>query len=170
MLDARIEFNTRFALPLACILLSLAGVPLGITTRRAGKSAAVVLTVALALIYYIGHEPDQSCEARRTLAQLAVWLPNFMFAVFGRRDAHSPGEPGRPRSSSATFSASLRSRPPSPAAVQRLFDRQNALLAGAVPSVPQIVDPYILASFLFYFLLLLLTFVRCIHVFEFFHC
>src|SRR5580658_4216742 len=49
-LDAQIELNERFALPWACILLSLAGVPLGITTRRPGKSGAVVLTVALALI------------------------------------------------------------------------------------------------------------------------
>src|SRR5262249_55821770 len=44
-LEDRIEFNQRLALPIACILLALAGVPLGITRRRAGKSAAVVLTV-----------------------------------------------------------------------------------------------------------------------------
>ena len=47
LLDDRIEFNTRFAVPLACILLALAGIPLGITTRRAGKSSAVVLTVVM---------------------------------------------------------------------------------------------------------------------------
>ena len=35
---AQIEFNTRFALPLACILLSLAGVPLGITDSAARES------------------------------------------------------------------------------------------------------------------------------------
>ncbi len=67
-LDAQIELNTRFALPLACILLSLAGVPLGITTRRAGKSGAVVLTVALALIYYIGL--GAACRDKEALARI----------------------------------------------------------------------------------------------------
>src|SRR5579871_3790557 len=53
LLEERIELHQRLALPLACILLALAGVPLGITTRRAGKSSAVVLTVALAFLYYM---------------------------------------------------------------------------------------------------------------------
>src|SRR5580658_10008323 len=83
-LDAQIEFNTRFALPWACILLSLAGVPLGITTRRAGKSGAVVLTVALALIYYIGLGTLVSLSRQGKLSPaLAVWLPDLIFAVFG---------------------------------------------------------------------------------------
>ncbi|MEI4902524.1 LptF/LptG family permease, partial [Klebsiella pneumoniae] len=47
-LDARMELNQRFALPLACLLMTLIGIPLGITRRRAGKSAAVVMTVAIA--------------------------------------------------------------------------------------------------------------------------
>ena len=36
-LDARTEFNERFAMPLACLLMALIGVPLGITRRRAGE-------------------------------------------------------------------------------------------------------------------------------------
>jgi LPS export ABC transporter permease LptF len=52
-LDARTELNQRFAMPLACLLMALIGVPLGITRRRAGKSAAVVMTVAIAFLYYM---------------------------------------------------------------------------------------------------------------------
>ena len=62
MLDARIELHQRLALPLACVLLALAGVPLGITSRRAGKSSAVVLTLALAM--FLLHWADQPDQAR----------------------------------------------------------------------------------------------------------
>ena len=61
MLDDRIELHTRFALPLACILLALAGIPLGITTRRAGKSSAVVLTVVIAFL--VLHRPGRRASA-----------------------------------------------------------------------------------------------------------
>ena len=35
--DARIELHQRLALPLACLLLALVGIPLGVTSRKAGK-------------------------------------------------------------------------------------------------------------------------------------
>src|SRR5262249_48692890 len=52
VLDARIELHQRLALPLACLLLALAGVPLGISTHRTGKSGAVVMTLVIAFAYY----------------------------------------------------------------------------------------------------------------------
>ena len=51
-LEARIELHQRLALPFACMLLALTGIPLGVGSRRAGKSSAYVLTVALALLYF----------------------------------------------------------------------------------------------------------------------
>ncbi len=53
-LEARIELHQRLALPFACMLLALTGIPLGVGSRRAGKSSAYVLTVALALVYFTG--------------------------------------------------------------------------------------------------------------------
>src|ERR1700687_501156 len=52
--EARIELHQRLALPFACMLLALTGIPLGVGSRRAGKSSAYVLTVALALLYFTG--------------------------------------------------------------------------------------------------------------------
>src|SRR5581483_3946591 len=41
--ESAIELHQRFALPLACVLLALVGIPLGISSRKGGKSAAFVL-------------------------------------------------------------------------------------------------------------------------------
>jgi LPS export ABC transporter permease LptG len=41
-------------------------------------------------------------------------------------------------------------------------------LSGRFPLVPQIIDRYVLASFLFYFMMLVITFVAIFHIFEFF--
>ena len=49
-IGAKIELHQRFALPPACILLALIGIPLGISTRKGGKSTAFVLTVVLAFL------------------------------------------------------------------------------------------------------------------------
>jgi LPS export ABC transporter permease LptG len=53
--------------------------------------------------------------------------------------------------------------------IQRALDRQSAkVMLGRFPLVPQIIDRYVLASFLFYFMMLVLTFVAIFHIFEFF--
>src|SRR5581483_3897705 len=52
--EARLEFQHRLALPPACILLALLGIPLGVSTRKGGKSTAFVMTSALAFLYYMG--------------------------------------------------------------------------------------------------------------------
>jgi len=170
-LDARIELNERFALPWACILLSLAGVPLGITTRRAGKSGAVVLTVALALIYWIGLGTLMNLSRQGKLSPaLAVWLPDMIFAAFGIAMLTRLEKPGD-RDVIGQILGFFRglNRIPQQQRTQRVLDRQSAkILMGRFPLVPQIIDRYVLASFLFYFMMLLLTFVAIFHIFEFF--
>ncbi len=41
-----IELHQRLALPPACLLLALVGIPLGVSSRKGGKSGAFVVTVA----------------------------------------------------------------------------------------------------------------------------
>ena len=47
-----IELHKRFAYPAACLVLMLMGIPLGLSSRRGGKSAGFVVTIALVFIYY----------------------------------------------------------------------------------------------------------------------
>ena len=80
--DAAIELHQRFALPLACILLGLVGVPLGISSRKGGRSGAFVITVLIAFIYYLSFITLIGLARKGSLpVPLAVWTPDAVFAV-----------------------------------------------------------------------------------------
>jgi LPS export ABC transporter permease LptF len=152
ILEARVEFQQRFALPLACVLLSLVGVPLGITSRRGGKSSAVVLTISLAFLYDIGMASLNKIARQGTLPpEIAVWIPNLAFALLGIAmlvRLESPGD----RDYWGRLVAFLRRAPKQhvPRVLDRLHSRswtpRFSLLA-------QVVDTYLLSSFVFYFVL-----------------
>jgi lipopolysaccharide export LptBFGC system permease protein LptF len=40
------------ALPTACIVLALVGIPLGLSSKKGGKSSGFVLTILLVFLYY----------------------------------------------------------------------------------------------------------------------
>ena len=52
-LDARVELQRRLALPSACLLFALLGVPIGVRPRRGGRAAGFVLAVVLISAYYL---------------------------------------------------------------------------------------------------------------------
>ena len=47
-----IEFHRRFALPTACLVLAMVGIPLGLSSKKGGKSSGFVLTILLVFLYY----------------------------------------------------------------------------------------------------------------------
>src|SRR5215813_42496 len=47
-----IEFHRRFALPTSCLVLARVGIPLGLSSKKGGKSAGFVLTILLVFAYY----------------------------------------------------------------------------------------------------------------------
>jgi lipopolysaccharide export system permease protein len=79
-----IEFNRRFALPTACLVLALVGIPLGLSSRKGGKSAGFVLTIVLVFAYYSVSLVGVSLARQRNLPPWAgAWLSNFVFLAFG---------------------------------------------------------------------------------------
>ncbi len=167
--EAKIELHKRLSLPLACVLLALVGIPLGVSTRRASKSAAFVLTLGLAFAYYMSQIGMMNVARQgRVPVELAVWTPNLLFAVIGivlmiRLEA--PGDRD-------LFGY-----------VRGFFKRAGAAISGAVPQVsqgpavgrtrrlifvPQLIDTYVLSGFLFWFAVVLFAFVMISHVYTFF--
>ena len=47
-----VEFHRRLALPTSCLVLALVGIPLGLSSKKGGKSMGFVLTIALVFLYY----------------------------------------------------------------------------------------------------------------------
>ncbi len=167
--EASIELHQRLALPPACLLLALVGIPLGVSQRKGGRSTAMVLTVFLAFLYYLGLMSLIRLALQKTLpVALAVWTPNAIFAIVGlilMLRLEVPGERdwvGLIRT--ALQRVWVRVRGSMPSAPDPVMDTRRIRL----PLLPQLIDGYVLSSFLFYFALLLCSFVLMIHVFQFF--
>jgi LPS export ABC transporter permease LptG/LPS export ABC transporter permease LptF len=168
---ARVELHYRLALPVASLVLALVGLPLGLYTRKGGKAAGLMLTILLVFAYYILMAFGRSLSMQRYLdPAVGLWIANLVFAIggvvmmahlrrvrlhlqfiqdwlveLGRRFEPSPSQKARADAPPA--------RPARPAVSNRLF---------------QILDIYIFQGWVFYFLILLVTFTGVYMVFDFF--
>jgi LPS export ABC transporter permease LptG/LPS export ABC transporter permease LptF len=80
----RIEFYKRFSYPFACLVLMLVGVPLGISSKRGGKSTAFVLTIILVFVYYFFSSIGVAfAQSGKVSPFLGVWGANLSFAAAG---------------------------------------------------------------------------------------
>ena len=167
---ARIELHQRLALPPACLLLALIGVPLGVSSRKGGKSTAFVLTVGLAFLYWIGLIAANGMARQQTLpVGIAVWIPNVVFTVIGfvlltrlESPSHRDWVGIVTEFLKLAWQKVRGSIPSTPVQVRPAKHTQR------FPLVPQVVDTYVLSSFLFYFAVWLTSFVFMTHVYTFF--
>ncbi len=79
-----VELHKRYAIPFACIVFGLIGVPLGIQPRRSGRSYGFILSIFIILAYYISLTASELLALRKTLPPfLAGWTPNLIFFGLG---------------------------------------------------------------------------------------
>ena len=170
-----IEMHNRFALPLSCIVLMLLGVPLGVNSRRGGKSAGFVFTILLVFAYYflsstgiaLGHQS-------RLPAFVAVWAANLLFAAAGAFLLWQMATGGRVLSAIVAWSTRLpQFKMPARANGFQIADLLEKLQPRTQRSkprflFPRILDGYILREFVFLFATVLAGFVLLIIVFTFF--
>ncbi len=79
-----IEFHRRFALPTACLVLAMVGIPLGLSARKGGKSTGFVLTILLVVVYYFFSMIGvQMARQGKMSPWLGSWMGNIFFFVCG---------------------------------------------------------------------------------------
>ena len=190
-LDASIELHQRLALPFACFVLPMVGIPLAISSKRSGKSVGIVFSLVLVFVYYMIQLGGIALAKEQLLAVIpAMWLANVMFAITGailllqldapnRRDIEAAilGQfsrvAGLLRGSEESSSPDVRlpSTVETNGAVRPLGERKLSLVApasaGSAPAF-RIVDRYVLRSFLLYLAVLVAAFVMIWFVFSFF--
>lgn len=93
-----VVFQERFALPLACLVFSLIGFPLGIYNRRGGKSSGIALCLGVVLVYWLLLTTGENLAYEGKISPfVALWTGNVLFALAGtlliiRRDRREVGE------------------------------------------------------------------------------
>jgi len=77
-----VELSKRFSIPLTCILFGIIGVPLGITSRRSGKSGGFIFATCIILMYYVSLVLLQNFgRAGRINPYFSVWIPNIILLI-----------------------------------------------------------------------------------------
>lgn len=170
-----VEFHRRLALPTACLVLALVGVPLGLSSRRGGKSMGFVLTIVLVFVYYVVSLIGVSLGRQGKLPPaVGVWMANVVFLIAGvlllRRVDRAPidlsfltswWESLREKFSRNGQSTAAEGQG---GAFERSFSRTRVFRA----KFPLLLDDLILRDFLLYFVMVLATFVMLALVFTFF--
>jgi LPS export ABC transporter permease LptF/LPS export ABC transporter permease LptG len=168
---AQVELHNRLALPVASLVLALVGIPLGLFSRKGGKAVGVMVTILLVFIYYILMALGFSlAKEGRVSPLMGLWMANVVFALAGTVMLVQLGRvrPWVQRLQEA-FAELGRG-------FHRLRRKARKPLAFVVPSpirtpgsrMFQILDIYVMRSWLFYFVLLLVTFAGIYMVFDFF--
>lgn len=170
-----LELHTRFSYPVACLVLMLVGVPLGVISRRGGKSSGLVFTVLLVLLYYILSYTGIALSRQGKLSPfLGVWMANLLFAAVGSFLLWQMASGGRVLSAIVN----LLSRAPKPRlSVKTNGSHLSQLLEKLQPRsvrivsrglFPRLLDAYVVREFLGMFVLVLSSFVMLMLVFTFF--
>lgn len=169
-LEAGIELHQRFTFPVACVMLALVGIPLGIATRKGGKSAAYLIALFLGFFcYYLSSMTLENVAKQKTLpVPVAIWLPNVVFGLAGivfLSRMEKPGDRDILAALQTIVAVPLAWFKPKAGKKKKVA---SGLPAWRIPLLPQLVDTYVLSNFLFYFVVILATFVSMFLIFNFF--
>ena len=166
-----IEFHRRFALPTACLVLALVGIPLGLSSKKSGKSGGFVLTILMVFAYYVVSLVGVSLARQgRVPPWFGAWLADFVFLALGLfllfRAEKRPFELGSWRSSGKQHPSLLQTGlvRRSENAFERVSTRRRVFSA----SFPTLIDDYVLRDFFVYLTMILSTFLVLVLVFTLF--
>src|SRR6202158_601091 len=173
-----IEYHRRLALPTACIVLALVGIPLGLSSKKGGKSSGFVLTILLVFLYYSISLIGVSFARQGRLSPAAgVWLADFVFLVGGvfllwqseRRPIELAGlrswfKVSRPKAPALLLNGES-SRPPLRESILTRWPRRWRLFNLRFPTI---LDDYVLRDFALYLAMIAGTFVMLLLVFTLF--
>lgn len=81
---ARVEIQKKFAIPFACIVFGIVGLPLGITNRRGGKSSGFSLSIAIIVFYYVLINNGEQLAANGRISPfIGMWTADILLLALG---------------------------------------------------------------------------------------
>ena len=164
-----IELHKRFAYPAACLVLMLVGVPLGLSSKRGGKGAGFVLTIALVFVYYFLSSTGTALARQHKLpVAVGIWLANVLFAACGVFLLRQMSTGGAALAAIASiggwFKAAAKSDTDETPEAQSVY--RSAKPRHTRGRFPLILDEYVLSQFLGTFAMVLVSFVMLMLIFT----
>jgi LPS export ABC transporter permease LptG/LPS export ABC transporter permease LptF len=173
---AWIELNKRLSYPAACLVLMLVAVPLGLSSKRGGKSTGFVITIVLVFVYYFFSSVGVALARQQKIpVMLGVWGANVIFGLAGWLLIGQLSRGGVALSVFSSIGLGI-------SKTLARFNRKNTLFeAQAMQSsavmrarralrsrFPLILDDYVMREFLTNFFVILISFLMLSLVFNFF--
>ncbi|HVN81886.1 MAG TPA: LPS export ABC transporter permease LptF [Terriglobia bacterium] len=82
--EREVEVSRRLALPCSIFVFALVGIPLGVISKRGGKSYGFIVSLVIFLIYYLVlFQGINFAKNGRIPAYLGPWLANAVFLALG---------------------------------------------------------------------------------------
>jgi LPS export ABC transporter permease LptG/LPS export ABC transporter permease LptF len=79
-----VEIHKKFALPFVCFIFVLVGLPLGVTTRKGGRTSGFTISIAIILLYYILITAGEKLAMDGKVSPfLGMWGPNILLFLAG---------------------------------------------------------------------------------------
>jgi LPS export ABC transporter permease LptG len=152
----------------------MVGIPLGLSSKRGGKSTGFVLTILLVFAYYLVSLTGVSLARQgRVSPWFGAWLADVVFFLVGAfllwRAERRPLDVSWLRLRNPFRHASQeRAQMQRPPGRTGAFDRAASRIRVFRASFPMILDDYVLRDFSFYLVLILFSFVTLLLVFTLF--
>jgi LPS export ABC transporter permease LptF/LPS export ABC transporter permease LptG len=147
---ALVELHKKFAIPCACLVFALIGLPLAESMRRGGRGGSFALSLLILLLYYVILTGGETwAQEGRVPPALAMWLPNFLLLAAGivaalRKPSGRAPHPPRPLPEPAPAAGA----PPARRTRTPTLTFSRAALAARSPlRFLSLADRYVLARF-----------------------
>ncbi len=164
---ARIEYHRRMAIPMASLVMALVAIPLGVSSRKGGKSMGVVLTLILVMGYYLLLVMGISLARQgRVSPGVGIWMPDTVFLAAGIWATLRADRIRHRLGFMATVDVWIKSLEQRFVKIDRHSARTGLHRIGA--GFPQLLDGYVLRGFLFYFVIVSAAFLMLLEILTFF--
>jgi LPS export ABC transporter permease LptG/LPS export ABC transporter permease LptF len=173
---ALVELNKRLSYPAACLVLMLVAVPLGLSSKRGGKSTGFVLTIVLVFVYYFFSSVGVALTRQQKIpVSLGVWGANILFGLTGWFLLRQMSRGGLALHVFSSIGMGVSKtlnrfrRKDTANDLQALHSSAMMRARRALHSrFPLILDDYVMREFITYFAVILFSFVTLSLVFSFF--
>src|SRR5580698_806120 len=168
-----IGLHRRFALPTSCLVLALVGIPLGLSSKKGGKSTGFVLAILLVFAYYFVSLVGVSLARQGKVSPgFGVWLADIVFFLGGAfllwRAERRPLDVSVWRDRLNPFKARLAVNGVRANRTEDVFQRASTRRRVFSARFPMILDDYVLRDFAVNLALVLATFLMLLLVFTLF--